>query len=499
MTRLGLSVVLLLAVAAGAFSQTVPAGQTPGSAERDSAERDDARIVIARGLSEYPVTVGDQYRVYLQRGGGTTQIDFSIPGTYLVNLGPVGVFSAEDMTLEVLRDRVEEAVGNAYPSSFPRLELVSIGLFRVWMTGAIPDARLEQAWGLSRLSELVQAVDASEASLRRVEIVSADGASSTYDLFRARRGETSEDPLVRPGDRILFQSRLDEVAVGGEVLFPGTYEVLEGDTLDDVIFRYAGGLTPTADATRVKITSVEDDGNLTEESVGFVSREYDIDELPAENVALRDQDRVSIPSRADFLPAVFFEGAVRGDVLEEERVAGGNANQSDQFRYQFHPGETVADAVRAIRGRFLTTAALSAAFIERDGERLPIDIAAMLFSDRIPRTEELRRNDRIVVPFRQYFVSVSGAVSNPGQYPYIPDRGYQYYLGLAGGTNPQRHIGENPRIRTADGERKRDSAVIDPEDDIFFASTNPIYHLSPILGVASTVLSTVAIFLSLTN
>jgi polysaccharide export outer membrane protein len=366
--RLGLFVVLMVGVAAGVFSQT---DQSAGPTERD-----DPRMVIARGLSEYPVTVGDQYRVFLQRGGGTTQIEFSIPGTYIVNLGPVGVFSAEDMTLEMLRDRVEAAVESAYPSSFPRLELVSIGLFRVWITGAIPNARLVQAWGLSRLSELVGTADTSEASLRRVEIISDGGASATYDLFRARRGETAEDPLVRPGDRIVFPSRIDEVSIGGQVLFPGTYEVLDGDTLDDVIFRYAGGLTPTADPTRVKITSVEGNGNVTEESVGFISREYDIEELPAENVALRDQDRIAVPSRAEFLPAIFFEGAVCGSVLAEERVAGGGANQSDQYRYQFHPGETVADAVRAIRERFLTTADLSAAFIERDGDRIPIDIAS---------------------------------------------------------------------------------------------------------------------------
>lgn len=55
--RLGLFVVLMVGVAAVVFSQT---DQSAGPTERD-----DPRMVIARGLSEYPVTVGDQYRVFL--------------------------------------------------------------------------------------------------------------------------------------------------------------------------------------------------------------------------------------------------------------------------------------------------------------------------------------------------------------------------------------------------------------------------------------------------
>ena len=1033
--------VLLVVLAPGVFGQVDQSGRAPASENLNSEA--DERLVIARGLSEYPVTVGDQYRVFLQRGGGTSQINFSIPGSYRVNLGPVGSFSADGMTLEDLRDRVERAVAEAYPSSFPRLELVSVGLFRARLTGAIPDARIEQAWGLTRLSEMVGAADTDEASLRRVVVVSNDGRRNSYDLFLARRGASEEDPLVRPGDRIVFQPRLREISVRGEVRFPGTYEILPSDTLRDVVrtyaggmtdlavedrveirriandgraeridftdraqqttgledrdvivvrsrvdtfpivylegafeepnrgeedsdgdqpdqpdrlesriirrmllegetlldvlravegrlhpeanlreglirrratgedvavdmeallyerqqeldeplqpndriiipfgifevfitgevtaagyeevrsldrlaqivspyltdfssqravtvrsangdeqtydlfrarrfgerdqnpylqpgdtviverrdrevritgeverpgtyqllpgeelgtlideyaggmtdlavedrveirriandgraeridftdraqqttgledrdvivvrsrvdtfpivylegafeepnrgeedsdgdqpdqpdrlesriirrmllegetlldvlravegrlhpeanlreglirrratgedvavdmeallyerqqeldeplqpndriiipfgifevfitgevtaagyeevrsldrlaqivspyltdfssqravtvrsangdeqtydlFRarrfgerdqnpylqpgdtviverrdrevritgeverpgtyqllpgeelgtlideYAGGMTTISDPTRVRIVSVSDEGESFEASAGLSNREYDLREQPSETVELKDRDRISIPSREEFLPAVFFEGAVQGTVTEEEMVNVSNASQSDQYRHQFRPGETVADAVRSIRGRFLTTADLDQAFLERDGEQIPIDIASMLYSDRIPRTMELERNDRIVVPFRQYFVSVSGAVSNPGQYPYIPNRGYQYYLGLAGGTDPQRHIGENPRIRDVRGDRKRDREVIEPEDDIFFASTNPIYHLSPILGVASTVLSSIAIIMSLTN
>lgn len=479
---------LLLASTGAVFAQSADQ-RSRDEESRDEESRDNDRLVIARGLSEYPVTVGDQYRVYFQRAGGTSQIEFSVPGSYQVNLGPVGSFSVEGMVQEDLRERIENAVSDAYPGSFPRLELVSVGLFRVRLTGAIPDARTEQAWGLTQLSEIVRGADTSEASLRRVTILSDDGDSNIYDLFRARRGESEEDPLVRPGDRIEFRPRFREVTVRGEVRFPGTYELLESDTLEDTISRYAGGMTDLAVRDRVEIQRVANDGE---------AERIDFTDQMLRNTALADGDTIIVRSHVDTFPTVVFEGAIRGQVSSDEEVAG-TTSQSDLYRYTFRPGETAAEAVRAVRSRFLTTADFDRAFLERDGERINLDVESMLYAERIPESIELRRNDRIVVPFRQYFVSVSGAVSNPGQYPYIPNRGYQYYLGLAGGTDPQRHIGENPRIRDVRGERKRDNAVIEPEDDIFFASTNPIYHLSPILGVASTVLSTIAIFLSIAN
>ncbi|MEX2443979.1 MAG: SLBB domain-containing protein, partial [Alkalispirochaeta sp.] len=379
--------------------------------------------------------------------------------------------------------------------------IIPFGIFEVFISGEVTQAGFEDVRSLDRLSRVVGPYMTDYSSRRDVTVRSATGAEQTYDLFRALRyGERDQNPYLQPGDTVIVSRRDRQVQITGEVERPGTYQLLPDEQLQTLIEEYAGGLTSIADPTNVSIVSVaepsEEEGD---DASGFYNRDYNLTTQPAGSVELNDRDRINVPSREEFLPAVFFEGAVRGTLTEDETVATTNATQSDQYRHQFRPGETVADAVRAIRGRFLTTADLSAAFLEREDQQIPIDIAEMLFSDRIPRTPELQRNDRIVIPFRQYFVTVSGAVNSPGQYPYIPDRGYQYYLGLAGGTNPQRHIGENPRIRDVQGDRRPDSATINPEDDIFFRSNNPIYHLSPILGVASTILSTIAIFMSIAN
>ena len=62
-----------------------------------------------------------------------------------------------------------------------------------------------------------------------------------------------------------------------------------------------------------------------------------------------------------------------------------------------------------------------------------MDLSPMLYDAAFYSDQTVQENDVLVVPFKQYFVSVAGAVLKPGRYPYVPDRTYDYYIGLAGG------------------------------------------------------------------
>jgi protein involved in polysaccharide export with SLBB domain len=270
---------------------------------------------------------------------------------------------------------------------------------------------------------------------------------------------------------------------------PGTYQLKHGEDLGDLIETYAGGLTVNADATDVTVTrfSVDDDDISIVEFVNAVTNpEYE----------LLDQDQVTVPNRNDYLPVVFFEGAVGGG---DEELA--EESTSDQVRYQFRPGETLSNAVRNIAGRFTPVSDLENAYLLRESVIGPIavDLREFLYSRSLENDILLQPLDRIVVPFRQFFVTVSGAVALPGQYPYIPDRTFEYYLGLAGGTDPNRNIGSRPRITTVDGERRRPSDYIEPEDDVFFPTNNPLAYLSPFATVVGTTVSLVSLILTLTN
>lgn len=381
--------------------------------------------------------------------------------------------------------------------------VIPYGRFQVFVTGEVTNAGYSDVSSLERLSQIVEPYLTDYSSIRDVLVRSVTGEEVSYDLFRARRfGERDQDPYLQPGDTVTLIPRDRLVTISGEVKRPGSYQLLEGEELDSLIELYAGGFTPTADTNRVSITSLNEVESATEPI--FITRKYQLSETPARTISLSDSDVIRISSRTDYLPVVFFEGAVLGPGGRDDTAVSAdqasNLNASDKFIYQFTVGETVADATRAIRNRFLRTSDLSNAILEReDGRRIAVNLNEILFSEELPSSVPLQRNDRIIIPFRQYFVTVSGAVALPGQYPYIPNRTYEYYLGLAGGVDSNRNWGKNPRITSIEGIRRSDESLIEPEDDIFFTANNPMFHLMPVLTFLSTIISSVLLVQNLTN
>jgi protein involved in polysaccharide export with SLBB domain len=193
------------------------------------------------------------------------------------------------------------------------------------------------------------------ANLNGVEIVRfRENDASRYDSFTVdlrggAGGEGAAGIELRGGDRVFVHGierwhRDARVEVLGEVMFAGTYSIIEGeDTLSDVIAR-AGGLTPVADLARARLrrqaagkfqTGAErqvellesfDRQDMTYEEYAFlqsqrleVSDEVSVDFSAlllrgdrAAEVALLDEDLIEIP-RA--LSVVRVSGAVKSPGL----------------------------------------------------------------------------------------------------------------------------------------------------------------------------------------
>ncbi|MBT3272036.1 MAG: hypothetical protein HN368_02690, partial [Spirochaetales bacterium] len=89
-----------------------------------------------------------------------------------------------------------------------------------------------------------------------------------------------------------------------------------------------------------------------------------------------------------------------------------------------------------------------------------------LFEYNPAKDIQLEANDRIIIPGKQYFVTVTGAVEVQGSYPFVPDRRYGYYLNLAGGIDPGEDS-NNIIITTASGGERGTDALVQPEDNIY--------------------------------
>ena len=107
-------------------------------------------------------------------------------------------------------------------------------------------------------------------------------------------------------------------------------------------------------------------------------------------------------------------------------------------------------------------------YVYRAGQRevIPVDLQKLLYSYKPQYDLALKPYDRVVIPFKQFFVIVTGGVNRPGPYPYVPEKTYEYYLDLAGGVNPDLGKFGDVKITDSNYERIDRQSVLGPESRI---------------------------------
>ena len=359
-------------------------------------------------------------------------------------------------------------------------------LQKVLITGEVKSVVEENAWPLKRLSQIIADNLTPYSSTRNIIVRTVEGQENVYDLFAAsRNGDLSQNPYVRSGETICVQ-RLDrKVTISGEVERPGTYELLPGENLKELIEKYGNGLTEYADLSRIQIERVLSENSLSGEMNYLKANSID-DEIFNQYI-LQGYDKISIMSYSSLKPVLFIEGAV----IQDTSKTGTDLLSSTKVSLNFEYGTNYAFFIRNHRDLFTSVSDLQKAYIIRGEEEIPINLEDILYDASFYSELTIENGDTLIIPFRQFFVTVSGAVYNPGRYPYIPNRTYEYYVSLAGGFIKSQNTGEAVKIFDTNGKKISKNSFIPPETVIEAQSNSFTYYFNQIGGVVSTILSIV--------
>jgi polysaccharide export outer membrane protein len=465
--------------------------QNDNTSEADYLNTMESRVILANAVKNYPVTPGDVYKLSYMTAGGIQSLEITVQGDFSLNLSVFGKLSAQGLTYQELRTAAENLVNHAYPGSKPSFIIISTGIFQIYLKGEVKEAGYVNCWGLSRLSEVIAGKTTAYSSLRDIEVIAENGAVKTYDLFSALSlGKRDEDPYVKPDNTVVVKKVQRQVKIFGEIFRPGTYQLLASDGLEELISNYGGGFTNLSDPTRIRIVRF-----VTEEKQKGEAYYLSSKDSLYKDFILHNLDEVYIPSKKDSLPVVYFEGAL--DLDEKAAVKG--EELSEKYTYRFVEGQKLSSALQELYNKFSSEADLKRAYIIRSGEDKPIavDIEALIHNYDASKDIVLVPYDRVIIPFRQYFVTVSGAVFRPGHYPYMPNRSYKYYLQLAGGTDPQKNIGEKVIITDMNDTVFSQTRIIQPEDIIYAEYNNPLYHANQWAVIIGTAVSVTALVLTI--
>ena len=444
-------------------------------------------VQIAISAPYYPVTPGDVYTLGFLAGSTPVTYTIVIDTSYKVRVANMGIIDATGKSFVELKNQVEALVSKNYPMSAVQFVLTQTSQFIIRVTGEVKVSKESRAWALSRLSQFWENNHTAYSSMRKVLIRSANGVEKEYDLFKAwRYGDLSQDPYVRPRDTVIFEKYDRQVTIQGEVNRPGTYQLLPGEGLQDLITQYADGLTELADVTRVELTRYVAGRDESGEKI-YLSGE-DINR----NYKLNNLDVVTISKLIDLKPILFIEGAIgTGDknAVSPER--------SNKLSVQFNVGDNYATIIRNYKDGISSVSDTENAYITRKGNKIPINLNPILHDASYKSEYFAEPYDTLVIPFKQYFITVSGAVIIPGRYPYIPDRDWQYYISLAGGFDPYRNSGDAISIYDINGKKLKKTDGLSPECRIVAESNSFLFYYNQYSPVVMTTLSLITTLLSI--
>ena len=336
---------------------------------------------------------------------------------FIDNLGPVYV---NGMTIEQASEKIISRLGSIYSGlrgNYPNTWAnVSIGNVRSIQVTIVGEARLPGTYTLSSLSTVFNALYMSggpslNGSFRNVQLIRDNEIYKTIDIYDfLTRGEIANNVRLQDQDIIRIISYVARVDISGEVKRPAIFEITESEPFSEVI-NYAGGFTDMAYSHRLRVYRK-------------TSRERRI--IDVENQAFSDlllQDGDSIPV-GKILPRFENRVSVEGAVFREGD-------------YQLTEGMLVSDLLTKAEGlrgdAYLDRATLYRTNPDYTIEAVPVSLAPDEFTDVQLQKDDLLKVSSIFELREEYIFEISGAVQNPGKYPYIEGATVEGFILMAGG------------------------------------------------------------------
>ena len=203
---------------------------------------DEMQITIY-GLSEF------QYRETVNSQGNLV-------------LPNVGVVPVSGLKLQIARKRIMSKLSSIYqdlssekPQTFLDIEISKIRSIKVSIVGEIKRPGTYTVNGLSSIYNAIYLAGGPNAngSLREIQLFRNNKLIERIDYYDFLiKGESKNQLRMEDDDIILIRPYQNLVSIEGQVKREGVYEMLEGETLEDLL-NYSGGFDEEAYSSRVKL------------------------------------------------------------------------------------------------------------------------------------------------------------------------------------------------------------------------------------------------------
>lgn len=442
----------------------------PGAEESDKLERRDSAAIKRvygsdvfsnRNLtfapreniatpSNYILGPGDEVIVDIW-GASQATVNSTISPDGTINVSGIGPVFLTGMTVEEADKYLRRRLGSIYSvdgegaTSFTRLTLGTLRTITVTVLGEVS---APGTYSLSSLSTVYHALYRAGGfsrlgSVRSVLLVRGGKQIADLDLYGfLMEGHTpGDDIILQDGDVVTVPPYSSLIEIQGNVKRPMTYELKEGETLDDLL-RYCGGFR--GDAYSKSLTVERRNGR--EHSI------HTVDEPSYPSFVMIDGDSLNVGGIIDRYSN---RVEVRGAVYRPGMYELGSAVS------------TVASLVRKADG-LREDAFTSRAILFREREDLTVEAIGIDLGGILSGTIadiELRRNDILDISSILDIedlgtITIVGEVAEPGSFPYTANTTVEDVILQAGGLLESASLAKvevSRRIRNHDGTAPSDT------------------------------------------
>lgn len=410
-------------------------------------------VTTADGIldaDEYYVGPGDKLLFIIS---GVNPITFSSIIDYEGNvfIDQVGIISVKDLTLSKAREKIKDQLKNFFKSGKIDITLTEFKKIKVSLIGNVVKPYTYNLNGNTRLLELVMNSYGvfPNSDMRNIEIKDNLGNTQSFDLTKYMRlGEKLQNPFLREGS-IVNIKRVDKtVVVFGNVVYQGTYEYREGETVADLI-KLCGGLEYKARTDSIE--QIQFVNNTKETKINYFS----YDEINNGNILLKPGDKIVVREKPEFMIDRFVR--VSGFVnspgyyrIEKDKTTlkdliinqvGGfreKASLKDAYVLRTHSEEK--PDLEFLRLKNLQRADMSdveydylKAMTRHEKGKMVVDFEKLFLLGDQKENIILKEGDEIYVPEAVNYVTVVGQAVKPGNIIFDPKLTVDDYIRLSGG------------------------------------------------------------------
>jgi protein involved in polysaccharide export with SLBB domain len=425
-------------------------------------------ISVATPLN-YIIGPGDQLNISVY---GVQEAD--IPATVSpegnISIPNVGQMQVSGITIENATQKISSLMGrtayNTLRTGGSKLS-VTVGQIKsiaVTVTGSNKPGNYTVPSLATAFNALFVAGGPSQfGSFRQIELIRNNKVFKNIDLYKFLvNGDQSDNITLQNNDVIRIPAYKLRVIIDGYVKRPGIFEMLPGETLQDLL-TYSSGFADSAYTSAVKI-------------VQFTGRELSVKDVSAAdfgNYKMQSGDSVIVSKVLNrFTNRITLTGAVYREGI-----------------YELTDGMNLRDLINKADG-FREDAFMQRAEIFRLKNNLTKEMVSFDPSDTIQQKGILlKREDSVVVSSifdlrDKYYISVLGEVRNPGYYDYRDSLTLKDVILQAGGFTdaafPQRiEVARLIRRDSLTSQDVRASMIIEVKDITDISATQNNVYLEP--------------------